>query len=310
MVRSLNYTIMIAPVSRPLRLQTFLDTIYRQCRLGIDESSIYQMRIAVRLLERWRNQTLTTHDLTPQLLRAFLADYAASGRAAATVNGKRRFLLALWKCACDEGHCQPDCRQSDLGRVPRMSEPFRVPEAWHPDEFSRIIAQSRAEAGMVGELPANRWWPSLLLAEYYSGERIGAMLAIPMENVLISDRGMIVPAECRKNNRERWCALGDSAIAAIAAILEPQRHLMWPWPMSREWLETRFKRILKRAGVRYGRKRGGLFNKIRRTSGSLIDAAGGDGSRHIGNGRAVFERHYRDPRIADRSQANLLPDVE
>ena len=299
----------VAVMGTSMNLRAFLETTYRQCRLGIDDSSIYQMQIAVRLFERWRKSPIDTHDLTPELLRAFLCDYAASGKAAATVNGKRRFLLAIWQCACDEGQCGPDCHDIAMRRVPRMPEPFRVPEAWHPDEFSRIVAQSRAEAGMVGELPANRWWPSLLLAKYYSGERIGAMLAIPMDNVLVSDRGMIVPAECRKNHRERWCALGDSAIAAIAAILEPQRHLMWPWPMSREWLETRFKRILSRAGVRYGRKRGGLFNKIRRTSGSLIDAAGGDGSRHIGNGRAVFEKHYRDPRIADRSQVDLLPTV-
>ena len=292
-----------------MHLAKFLLTTYRQAKLGIDDSSIYQMEIAVRLFERWHGSPIQTHELTPKLLRAFLADYAATGKAAATVNGKRRFLLALWQCACVEGYCAETCHDGDMKRVPRMPEPFTVPEAWHPDEFVRIIAESRAAPGMVGELPANRWWPSLLITKYYSGERIGAMLSIPMENVSISDRGMIVPASCRKNNRERYCALPDSAIAAIAAIMEPERQLMWHWPMSREWLEASFKKILKRADVRYGRGKGGLFNKIRRTAGSLIEAAGGDGSRHIGNGRAVFEKHYRDPRIADRSQVDLLPRI-
>ena len=82
---------------------------------------------------------------------------------------------------------------------------------------------------------------------------------------------------------------------------------MWPWPYSREALDKRLRKILKAAGVRHGRGQGGLLHKFRRTSGTLVEAAGGDGAKHIGNTRKVFESHYLDPRFVDRSQLNLLP---
>ena len=72
-------------------------------------------------------------------------------------------------------------------------------------------------------------------------------------------------------------------------------------------MQEHFSRICKRAGVRYGRRYGGLFHKLRRTSGTLVEQAGADGSRHIGNTRAVFERRYRDPRFMSRVALELLP---
>lgn len=269
--------------------------------LGIAESSVYQMRVAIRLFERWRGAPVRTSELTDDLLRRFLSAYS-TGHARATVNGKRRFLLALWRCAVDNG-----LATVAPSRVPRMPEPYKLPEAWTVDEIGRIISESRREPGEIAAIPARRFWPSLLLTKYYCGERIGALLHVPLANLSMDHRGMVVPGEVRKNRRERWCSLPDDAIAACAAILNPTREFVWPWPWSREWLEQKFKTILKRAGVRYGRGKGGLFNKIRRSSGSIVDAAGGDGSRLIGNGRGVFERYYRDPRIADKTQEQFLP---
>jgi hypothetical protein len=69
-------------------------------------------------------------------------------------------------------------------------------------------------------------------------------------------------------------------------------------------LGERFKRILKRAGI--APTPGRLFRLFRVTSGSMVEANGGDGSRHLGNGRVVFLRHYCDPRILP-GQIDLLP---
>ena len=82
---------------------------------------------------------------------------------------------------------------------------------------------------------------------------------------------------------------------------------MWPWSKTREWLQKAVRKIFKKAGVAYGRPHGGLFHKFRRTSGSLVEAAGGDGARHLGNTRAVFEQHYRDPRICVADAPMILP---
>ena len=82
---------------------------------------------------------------------------------------------------------------------------------------------------------------------------------------------------------------------------------MWPWVATLNYLDKIFKRILKRAGVTYGYRHGGLFHKLRRTSGTLVEAGGEDGSRHIGNTRGVFEARYCDPRFMDRRSLEVLP---
>jgi hypothetical protein len=40
---------------------------------------------------------------------------------------------------------------------------------------------------------------------------------------------------------------------------------------------------------------------------TLSEAAGGDGARHLGHSRKVFEKHYRDVRLVGASQLDKLP---
>lgn len=282
-----------------MTLERFIHEHYVPSRLGIRPESVRQMEISVRLLDRWAGRQVNVSELSDQLIRSFLSDYLKTA-SAATVNAKRRQLLALWRAAADDGLV--DRRP---GRIARAPENLAEPEAWTLDQVTAILRVAKDLPGRVGDLPAREWWPSLLLVVYDTGERIGAVRQTLTRDVLLDWPGVLF--RTRKQHTHRWQPISDQAADACRSIWSDDRRLMWPWPKSREWLEHSFRRILTTAGVPHGRDRGGLFHKLRRTSGSLVEASGGDGARHLGNTRAVFERHYRDPRICGGGQLRYLP---
>jgi integrase len=284
-------------------LNDFLHTVYVPSRLELSREAIHQMTVTIRVTERWANRALSIHELDETLVRAFLVDYRRE-HAAATTNSKRCHLLALWQCAFDEDVVSLPPRRRKIRRAkPRP----QIPEAWQVSEVARVIAEAKRDTRPIADLPAGLWWESLLLVLFDTGERRGAALAASIEDLKLPHGGIVF--RHTKTRRPRWCLLHADTLDRCRRLvrLQSSRQIIWPWPYSREMLEHRFRKILARAGVSYGRGKGGLFHKLRRTSGSLVEAAGGDGSRHLGNTRAVFEQSYRDPRICRGSQLDRLP---
>jgi len=274
---------------------------YALAHPGLGTDSLRQMEMAVRLLDRWAERSLTLYDLSEGLLRRFMADYGGRVRPA-TVNAKLRSLLAIWRFAYDEELVDRPPR-----RVRRMPEELAEPEAWTLDEIERIVSAARRQPGEVAGLAAGAWWVSLLLVAYVTGERRGALMRVQCQNLDLAGRSILFART--KQRRARRRALSDQAVAACAAIWCPHRELLWPWPFSREWFDASLRKILRRAEVSFGRGRGGLMHKFRRTSGSMVEAAGGDGSRHLGNSRRVFERHYAAPRLVGDPTSRHVPKL-
>ncbi len=166
------------------------------------------------MLERWAGRAVRVADLCDDLLRAFLADYLRQAKPA-TVNSKRRQLLALWRCAADEGYTavRP-------GKIRIAPEELSEPEAWSAEEFSRILSMAVAEPGSVAGCPAGLWWGSLLSVIYDTGERISAILRIRPADIDYSACGVYVHR--RKNHRGTLVRTG-------------QRH---PWTYVGPWVRT------------------------------------------------------------------------
>ena len=283
------------------QLLQFLATVYVPSRLELSGGSIGQMEITIRQFERWAGRSLSIYDLSEDAVRQFLGWYRQT-HAAATVNSKRCQLLALWQCAFDEGYLDRAPRRR---KIPRAKLSPQIPEAWTAAEVGRILDAAADESGPIDGLPAGLWFRSLVLCLYDTGERKGTTLA--------AECGDLGPEwivfRHTKTRRPRWCALHAETAALCHELAEtgPRRRLLWSWPYSREMLDKRFRVILRRAGVRFGRGRGGLFHKLRRSSGSLVEANGGDGSRHLGNTRRVFLQSYYDPRFMRDSSISYLP---
>jgi len=293
-LRNVSRTVMIAaaPADNPT-LAEFLGQTYRMARPNCSDGQADQIGYAITAIERWHGGTLRVADLSEPLLRGFLAAYSRTV-SPATANSKRGHLLALWQCAWEEGLLAEPPRRA---KVQRITEPQRVPEAWTPAEMARILAACDGT-------DRSAWWRSILLTAYDTGERRGALLAVSPADVDCDHQWIVFRAT--KTKRQRWAQLSQQAADAVAAILNPTSDRVWLWHGHLRECDRELSRILERAGVRYGRDAGGVWHKFRRTSGTLVEQAGGDGARHLGNSRAVFERCYRDPRFF-HSSVDLLP---
>ena len=279
-------------------LDTFLSRVYVPSRLELSVGAIEQIEVAIRLFERWAGRTLGVYDLTEDLIRQFLVDYRKT-HAAATTNSKRRHLLGLWECAYQEAILDRPPRRA---RVRQAKEHPAIPEAFTLAEVGRILAAADAWPRAVAGIPAGDWLGSILRVVYDTGERRGAVLAV--EAVDLDLRTGAVVFRKTKTGRERWCRLHPDTVAACLRIFDPAGRLVWPWPYCRRAFDRLCSRLLVKAEVQ--RRRKGLFQTLRRTSGTLVEANGGDGAKHLGNSRAVFERHYRDPRFFS-SDLDRLP---
>lgn len=284
-----------------MSLLAFLKDVYVPAHLGIADSTVHQFTVSIRVLERWIGRTVQVEELSDDLVRRFLSAYHRKVEPA-TVNAKRRHLLALWRFAHEEGWVD-----SPPGNIRRAPETIHSPEAWTVGEVSRILDAAGQERGKILDIPASKWWLSLILAIYDTGERIGAVMQVEPRDVSLALGLVYFRPEIRKQRKGRWCKLSGQTLEAVRAIYNEDNSYLWPCPWTDEWLRLKFHRICRRAGVDVGRGRGGVFHKLRRTSGTLVEAAGGDGAKHLGDVRKVFEDHYLDPRLGQFSQVDLLP---
>lgn len=286
-----------------MMLWEFLHQVYIPSRIEISDGQVAQIEVTIRQIERFAERPIALDGLTEDLIRRFMADFRRT-RAAETTNNKRRHLLALWRCAYEEELLD---RPPRARKVRKLRAPPKIPIAWTAAEFGIVLQAAKASTRPIAGLPSAAWWESLLLVMYDTGERRGAMLKTFTEDLDFADCSVIF--RHTKTGRPRYCQLRQQTMEACRRFRDPNRELMWPWPKTPEALEKRFRVILKRSGVKFGARHGGLFHKIRRTSGTLVEANGGDGAKHLGNTRKVFEDHYRDPRFF-RDDLQYLPRPE
>lgn len=276
---------------------------YAASNLGLSDQGAYQLQIAVRRLEAWAGKPVHLADLSTDLVAGFLRHLLNSGQAPATVNSKRRCLLTLWRSAADEGLAPP------VGRIKPAREPQRIPDSWTLEQVAQLFAYTKSLRGRVAGIPRGLFFYSLLSALYDTGERVGAVLACRPDDFGGVAGTLRIPPESHKCRRERLCRLSSDTVTAVVRLISipVRRQIIWPWPHSRRHLFRTLRKIIEDAGLPTSKRGMGLTHRLRRTAGSLVEANGGCGEQHLGNSRRVFEAHYLDPRLANRSQLEFLP---
>ena len=277
---------------------------YAAAKLALKESYLSQMRTAVNVYGRWLGHSPRLGDLTEESLAKCLSDYCRN-HSRATTNSKRRAILTLWKFANKR-------RLTDLspGDIPTVREHQRVPLAWSVAEFERLVAMARQWPGMVGDQPARLWWPALYLTCYDTSGRISALLSARTVNLSLAERCLLIEPEETKTGKASLYWLHDQTIAAIAAIHDPTRELLFPWPHCRRHLWRQCRKIVEAAGLQADKRGMSLFHKIRRTNLSYCAASSMELARQQAghsDSRTTIG-HYIDPRIARRQSAvDVLP---
>lgn len=279
-------------------LSDFLEKVYIPDRLVLRRSTVYQAQATIRLYSAWLGRDATTDDLTLLSVRGWLSDYAHT-RATSTVNSKRAQILALWRCARKEGMAKERPSGRRIRKLP--GDDIQPPVAWSIEDIGKILAFVRGTfRPQIGNVRWRDWWESIILVAFDTAERRSALLAVEPADVDLDRRTVLFR---KRKGKPRVCRIAPDTVEAVRRIYNPKRLLLWHWPFSAEHLSGTFRWIVAGAGLPRSKS---LFHQLRRTSGTLVEAGGGDGARHIGDTRAVFERHYLDVRFL-HSDMDLLP---
>lgn len=277
--------------------------IYCAHRLSLSLSRQQALLRAARQFEA-ATGIRSVEDLTEDAVCRFLAGYASTHTPAA-VNTKRAALLALWRMAHRLGHChQPS------GEVPRLPEPHPTPEAWDVSQVGTLLRVSYTWPGTIGRCRARDWWPALILTVYWTGARIGSvMAALPAD---WNAAGSVLVLTRTKNSRVRAYRLHPQAAETVNRIWAATAPTLFYWPHGTRYLWTVFRRIIEAAGIPAPKTSFNLFHRLRRTTLSYCWAVDPSVAQRQADhsSPALTRDRYVDPRIAATaavSAADVLP---
>jgi integrase len=286
-----------------LTLTRLTEEHYLPSRLAMRSRSAYQLRLLVRDFERFAGPVPLCR-VTDELVTAWLRWLLARGLSPATANTRRRGINTLRLWAWRQGFVDAPPRW-----VPRLREPHRVPAAWTVEEISALLRTARRWPGRIGEHAAADWWYALILCIYWTGVRIGDVMAARAGSV--DWRAGVWTCLATKTGHEQRYRLHPTCLAALCKLRQPdaQRPLFF-WPYSYGHLFVAFRAIVCHAGVRYDGQPRQLFHRLRRTCLSYcwaIDPA--LAQRQAGHfSAATTWRFYVDPTLTgERSAADVLP---
>lgn len=228
-----------------------------------------------------------TADLEELAVARFLA-HRVRTMSAATAAKDRAQIAAIW------GFCSRRKLCDTWPQTPRIIVPERIPEAWLADEMQMVIDSARQEPFTYYGMPGSKVFPAMLLTAYSTGERIGAIMGLKCRDV----RGcnVIFRAEDRKGRRrDIFREISDECANALLSIRRGPEDTAIPWDRHPTYVYNRLKIILKRAGLPHGRK--DKFHRVRKTTASYYEAAGGSAQRLLDHSSPAVTRRYLDPRI-------------
>jgi integrase len=256
----------------------------------------------IRAFSAFVGREATLDDLDELTVARYLTNRAKE-RAIATAAKDRAQLRALHEFSARRGLC------SHWPQYPPIRVPDRVPEAWFSCEMQRLLDAAGQEKTVLDGIPGGLWWRALLLLAYDTAERATALTSLRWRSVRGSS--VLFVAEDRKGRRRDILReIGEDTLAALEAIRGDRGpdDLVFPWPRTRTYLWRRLEIILERAGLPHGRR--DKFHRIRRTTASYYEAAGGSAQRLLDHSDPATTRKYIDPRIV-RPQAapELIPRV-
>lgn len=281
-----------------ITLREFLRDYYAPLK-GISDRTLVIYEQTIRPYCEFLGKDATLADLTEINVARFLTDRLKK-RAAATVAKDRAQLRAMWELAARRGLV------NTWPTIKRVVIPDRVPEAWFTADMVEIFKAAANEPGTVSGVPASRFWRALILLGYETGERVGGLLSLKWQDV--SERGVIFRAEGRKGHRrDLYSEISPECYKALCDI-RTLGDLVFPWDKAYTYIWRRLGEILKRAGLPSDRR--SKFHRIRRTTASYFEAAGGSAQQLLDHSSPRTTKAYIDPRIARTPSApSLIPKV-
>lgn len=280
-------------------LSEFFETVYRPRRLrGKSEETSRLYRYTIRSFAKTLGRQPELKDLTDDNVSRHMQTVLDNGRAVATANKDRQQLLTIWRYATQRG------KHNTWPDVQAEKEPQRVPAAWLIEDLQKLFAHIDTLDGELSGVPRCLWWRAILMVCLDTGERIGAVRKAEWK--WLEHEWILFPAEVRKGGkRDRRYSLSQSTLTVLARVRKHARgDAMFPWPYCDVYLWTKFNQLLKGCGLPHGRR--DKFHRLRRTTASVVYAAGGDATEALDHTHRRTTQRYLDPRFSRETQASKM----
>lgn len=280
--------------------------VYLSVRVGVSaEWAAEVKRVTARFVAFIGDIEIT--ELTETHLSDFWQRYSGSER---TKNNKTAIIGSLWREAYRMGYVSRPPKF-----VPRAKLTKPVPVAWTSQELEKLIATVEAlPSSPIGGVAGWIWWKTLILLIYYTGARLGSILALEKSDVDLQRR--LIRLRHTKNKREQLLAIPDNLVPFLEILLGSQGTELFPGKMRRQQVCKKLRRLVEKSGIS-GRKGPGksLTHRIRRTHISYVYSVDPELARlqagHVSL-RTTIE-HYVDPRIVDTGKSrpcDVLPKLD
>jgi len=228
----------------------------------------------------------------------------------ATVGKDSQQLKAIWNFAAKKRLKRSDGTDIEFPdyRTPTIPKPR--PRAFNADDLSKLIKAARHRRGHIGRLPAAWYWSTKLMAQFQTGERIGAILELRWSEVDIERQTLTFLAHTRKGHSQ---TITRPITERLASLMECEKgddtERVWPWLEHRSYasLYASLKVLCRSAGVPYK-----PFHSVRKATASYLRLSGVSAKSQLGHEtEGIAERHYYDEDIVGReNNLDLLPDIE
>jgi integrase len=277
-----------------------------------DEKTRRQYRFAIGNFRDFLGRPPTIDDLdddTITRLMIWLRDIRSLHPR--TVNDRRGRINALWSWLANRGYT---LRRPTNCALP---VPTRTPRAWTREQLQQLMRACHESPGTFCGMPLSVWLVAFHALAWDTGARTTELLELRWEWIDWSTGWISVSADVRKGKRsDRVYRLLPDTLALLRSL---QRHngLVLGYDLHERQrdggpergpsrVHQIYKELLQRAGLpdsRYDQPQ-----KLRRSHGSWLAAAGGDATASLGHSSPVTTRRsYLDPSIAAPSPAERLP---
>lgn len=274
--------------------------------LGKSRNTHRLYRISIRKFGRHLCRTPVIGDLNHRTVIGWLKfQLEHSTLQRATIEKDRHLLCALWR------YCSRKRWAGAEPEIPKIEVPDRIPDTWSGDDMEAIIKACQKVEGCIGDAEASLWWESLVRVIADSAERIGAVLKVRWQDI-DGDGWLTVRAEYRKRkSRDRRYKLRPETIAKLMELQKQggSTREIFNWPYRYDYLWNRYSKVLRAAGLSSSRR--DKFHKIRRSTASAFEAAGGNATELLDHSdRKTTVQYYLDPKSLKHVQpADILPGI-
>jgi len=295
-----------------MTLREYFESKYRRQRLlGKPATTVRAYRSAIATLERHAGGPVELDQLGDDLLADAMQSVLDAGNAVATANRLLRHVRAVW-------HHAGDLVPAKCG-LRLLTEPRRIVRTWRPDQFDQLLEHLAGIDGFVATWPANVWWFGLVLTNYYTGLRVGALITAEAAALDLAGAELVVRAEEQKHGADQVFALPPDLVSALEPLAPCGRRYLFAWPFDRHangqyngtWstLRAHLRRHLVDAKLPATAKH--LWHNIRRLTGTRAAATGGvDAARRLldHSANSVTQRYVDVHQAPNRVRpADLLP---